>query len=326
MDWLHQYLLRLGWYRRSLERTRHVVLPGLKGLTLFDLGQEYYGELLKDSIFMKGSALAYRFLLATFPAILFVFSLIPFVPIPNFQNSLLQLFQQILPQDVYDAAETTLTEIISKENKGLLSAGFIASIFLSTNGVSALIKGLSKRGLALRPRSYFARRYTALILTLLITFLLIMSAALGIAGTLTIEYLQKHHFIRSLFARYSLILMQWLLVYLVFFIAIALLYFYGPALKYKRPFFSLGASLAAFFCILGTFGFARYVQHFGSYNKVYGSLGTLIVIMILLYFNSVVLLAGFDLDTSLQVCLARIKLSRPKAEVRAGPLRNTIRQ
>ncbi len=61
MDWLHQYLLRLGWYRSSLERTRHLVLPGLQGLTLFDLGREYYGELLKDSIFMKSSALLLYF-------------------------------------------------------------------------------------------------------------------------------------------------------------------------------------------------------------------------------------------------------------------------
>lgn len=315
MEWLHKFLRQFNLYRRLLLLCKRTSVPGLKQLTIYDLAADFLMETGRESIATKASALAYRFLLASFPAIIFVFTLIPFIPIRNFQPSLLNTFQQILPENVFAAAETTLREIVIKQNTSLLSAGFIAAVFLSTNGVSALIKLMNKSSLDLNKRTYVQRRIKALVLTIFLTFLLLSSAFVGVAGQFLVSYLLKRHFIKGLLVRYSLILFQWILVTLVFYFAIGILYFYGPSRKDKKEFFTTGTAIAACLVIVTTFGFAQYVKHFGTYNKVYGSIGTLIVIMILLYLNSAILLICYDLDISLERCkmMAADKLKLPSA-------------
>ena len=302
MAWLHRFLSQFGFYRRIVNKTRKIYIPGLKGTTVYILAADFFGEIGKEGIATKASALAYRFMLALFPTIIFIFTLIPFIPIRNFQTSLLSTFEQLLPDNVFSAAESTLREIVNKPNTGLLSAGFVASLFLSTNGVSTLIKYLNKSTLLLKKRSYLGRRLRAMLLTILLVFLLIGSVFAGIAGHYVIAYLTGKHFIKSLLGKLTLVLLQWIIVTGLFYFAIAILYYYGPSRKARTAFFTIGGATAAFLCIITTVGFAQYVQHFGTYNKIYGSLGTLIVIMILLYINSAILLVGYDLDISIQRC------------------------
>ncbi len=304
MDWLHKFLYQFAFYRKLVSISRKTRLPGVKNVMLYDFILDFSNEIGRESIATKASALAYRFLLATFPAIIFVFTLIPFIPIKNFQPSLLSTFQQILPDNVFAAAETTLREIVIKQNKSLLSAGFIASLLLSTNGVSALIKQMNKSSMALKKRNYVQRRLRALVLTIVLIILLLASAFLGITGEFVVAYLYKRHFIKGILGRYSLILLQWILVMLVFYFTIGILYFYGPSRKNRKEFFTAGTGIASVLSIVTTYGFAKYVQYFGNYNKVYGSIGTLIVIMILLYLNSAILLICYDLDISLERCRA----------------------
>lgn len=318
MEWFHRIFLQFSFYRRLIALSRRTRVPGFRNVMFYEFALDFYVETGSESIVTKASALAYRFLLATFPAIIFVFTLIPFIPVRDFQPSLLNTFQQILPDNVFVAAETTLREIVIKQNKSLLSAGFIASLIFSTNGVSALIKQMNKSSLALNKRTYLQRRFRALILTIVLIILLLSSAFVGITGQLVVSYLYRRHFIRGILGRYSLVLLQWILVTLVFYFTIAILYYYGPSRKHKKEFFTAGSGIAAVLSILTTYGFAKYVQYFGNYNKVYGSLGTLIVVMILLYLNSAILLICYDLDISLERC-------RLKPVIKPGPLNRNRR-
>jgi len=302
MEWFHKFFFQFPFYSKLIAKSKKTGIPGFKDVMLYDLAVDFFEEVGKEGIVTKASALAYRFLLATFPAIIFVFTLIPFIPIKNFQPSLLSTFQQILPDNVFAAAETTLREIVNKQNKSLLSAGFLASLIFSTNGVSALIKQMNKSSLVLYKRNYLQRRVRALMLTIVLIFLLLSSAFVGIAGQYVVSFLYKQHFIKGILGRYSLVLLQWILVALVFYFTIAILYYYGPSRKNKKEFFTAGTGIAAVLSILTTYGFTKYVQYFGNYNKVYGSIGTLIVIMILLYLNSAILLICYDLDISLERC------------------------
>lgn len=302
MVWFHKFFFQFSFYRGLVTGSKRTKVPGVKTVTVFELAHDFFDEIGKESIVTKASALAYRFLLATFPAIIFVFTLIPFIPLKNFQPSLLNTFQQILPDNVFAAAETTLREIVIKQNKSLLSAGFLASLLFSTNGVSALIKQMNKSSLELNKRNYLQRRIKALILTIVLVFLLLSSAFVGITGQFVVSYLYNHHFIKGILGRYSLVLLQWILVALVFYFTIAILYYYGPSRKHRKEFITAGTGIASILSILTTYGFAKYVQYFGNYNKVYGSIGTLIVIMILLYLNSAILLICYDFDISLERC------------------------
>ncbi len=307
MKWLHRYLIPFQFYRWLIDWTKTVSLGFLGGsFTLFDFLSEFFIEIAKENIFFKASALSYQFLLAIFPGLIFLFTLIAFIPIPNFQQNVLNIFNDILPYNVYLAAEDTLKEVFIKKNGGLLSFGFLASLYFSTSGMTTLISSFHKNSQQKDTRTYLAKRILALFLTASLILLLILAAFVSFIGRYIIHIFKSKEFIKINLESITINTLQVFLITFLFYMAISLLYYFGPYYSKKRDekrkFLTPGGFLASLSSFVTTEGFAYYVAHFGKYNKIYGSIGTLIVLMGILYLNSSILLFGYDFELTLQRC------------------------
>jgi membrane protein len=312
MRWVNRLLLRIKIYRAFVKWTKSAVLPGFGNLSIYAVSISLINEFLEDSLLNKASSLAYNFMLALFPGTLFLFTLIAYIPVDNFQDKLLELLHTILPTYAYLAFETTIEDIIKHQNAGLLSLGFITALYFATNGVSNLMQAFNNSSLILEKRSWLKRRGIAMLLTIIISIALIIAIAIMIAGESAITYLQSHIASKSHFWIYLLILSRWLIIISIFFVTISLLYRYGPSHKLKWAFLSPGSILATGLAILTSLGFTYYINHFASYNKIYGSIGTIIVVMLWLYLNSLILLIGFELNASIDLSKRNLKIVKPR--------------
>lgn len=312
MRWLHYLLLRIGIYHNFVKWTKEKVLPGFGTLSIYEVIASLVYEFSRDSLASKASALAYSFMLALFPGIIFLFTLIPYVPVDNFQKSLLNLLSTILPYNAYMALQATIEDIIKNQNLSLLSVGFVTALYFATNGVSTLMKAFNRSSLEIEKRSWFKRHLIALNLTLVISISLLIAIVVMIAGQHVINLLQAHLASKSNFWTYLLTLSRWIIIVTIFFTTISLLYRYGPSHKLKWKFVSPGSVLATALAILTSLGFTYYINNFSSYNKIYGSIGTLIVVMLWLYLNSLILLIGFELNASIDLSKRSVKVVKQR--------------
>lgn len=251
-------------------------------------------------------------MLALFPATIFLFTLIPYIPIKHFQDNLLSIMGQIMPTDAYDALKSTIIDVVKNQNAKLFSFGFLTTLFFATNGVNRLMQAFNKSSLIKETRTYLHRRWVALVLTVVISMSMLVAVGIMIAGHKILVFLQ-HHFYSKAHAWFTAIaLLKWVIVIVIFFVTVSLLYRYGPAHKQRWKFLSPGSILATGLAVLTSLGFTFYINNFSSYNKIYGSIGTLIVIMIWLYLNSLIILIGFELNASVELGKRSIKIVKPK--------------
>jgi membrane protein len=303
----HNKLLKYRLYRIFIVATKKIILPGFDKLPLYNVGGFFIAEMQKESIITKASSLAFNFFLALFPALLFLLTLIPFVPIENFQDELLSLLAEFLPNNAFEATRDTIIDIINNQQGGILSLAVLFALIFSTNGIASLMQAFNKSSFAFESRSWIKQRLIALGLTLSLAFLLFIAVALIVAGEYTISWLQDQFIIRDSFTYYALATSRWFIILGIFFVGVSLLYYFGPAVVKRWRFVSAGSTLATVLIILTSYGFSFYINNFGQYNKLYGSIGTIVVIMLWIYFNSIVLLVGFELNASIDITKRRLE-------------------
>lgn len=311
MTWLHKFLLKFKPYHLFIEWTKVVILPGFSTLPLYTVATFFFQEIAKDSLVNKASSLAYNFMLAIFPAIIFIFTLIPYIPIPHFQDQLMNLIALVLPTNAFLAVESTLIDIVKNQNSKLLSFGFVFALFFATNGVHTLMRAFNKSSLITESRTWLKRRLIALTLTVFIAFALLFGLAIITVSEYVFAYLKSKTGFENSFWIYVIAIARWIMVIAIYFVTIAILYRYGPANAKKWRFFSAGSWLATILAIFTFWGFSYYINNFGNYNKLYGSIGTLLVVMIWLYLNSLIILIGFELNASIDLSKRSIKIADP---------------
>ncbi len=312
MSGLHKWLLRFKPYFLFIEWTKVVVLPGFKPLPLYTVGSFFFKELAKESLINKASSLAYNFMLAIFPAIIFLFTLIPYIPIADFQEQLLSLVELVLPHNAYLAVQSTLVDIVKNQNGKLLSFGFVFTLFFATNGVHSLMRAFNKSSLVTENRTWLKQRWVAIKLTFIIVLALSVSLAIITFSEYIFSFLRSQIGLKKSFWIFLIDIARWIILIGLYFITTSVLYRYGPATVKKPRFFSPGSWLATILAILTFWGFAYYINRFGTYNKVYGSIGTLIVMMIWLYLNSLIILVGFELNASIELSKRSVKIVKPQ--------------
>jgi membrane protein len=318
MDWLHGHLLKIRLYSLFIDWTKVYVLPGFSPLPLYTVAAFFLKEIQKEALLNKASSLAYNFMLAIFPGIIFLFALIPFLP-NGFQDQLMAIISLILPHKAFEAFESTITEIVKIQNGKLLSFGILFSLIFATNGVDSLMMAFNKSSLIMETRSWFQRRLIALILTLVIFLSIIICIGAMIVGEIALNYINEGLGIQGNFVYYVIQITRWALLGVLYFVTISVLYRYGPSHYKKWKLFSAGSWLATILAFISIWGFSFYINNFGSYNKLYGSIGTLIVIMIWLYLNSLILLIGFELNASVDLTKRSVKIIRPNFNVFKKP-------
>lgn len=309
---MHRILLRITLYRKFIAWTKSYIPPGFHPLSLYNVIVFFANEIQERTLLNRASALAFNFMLAFFPGTIFLFTLIPYIPIKDFQAQLLSVLATILPYNAYMAFEATIEDIIKHQNVSLLSVGFVSALYFATNGVSNLMQAFNKSSLIVEKRSWLKRRRIAMTLTVVISILLLVAITVMTAGEAVITMVQHHIATQGHFWIYVIAFSRWIIIIAIFFTTIALLYRYGPANIEKWKFLSTGSILATALAVLTSMGFAYYINNFSSYNKVYGSIGTLIILMLWLYLNSLIVLIGFELNASLDFSKRNIKIIKPR--------------
>lgn len=279
--------------------SKKIILPGFDGLPLYDVATFFLQGIQKGLITTRAASLAFRFFLALFPFILFLFTLIPYLPIENFHEQLLMQLSSILPTEAFNLVRETIDDLVNRPREGLLSVGFILALYFSTNGINAMITAFNQSYFTIEKRNFFKQRLVAIMLIIILTSLLFTAVALIIFGKMLLNYLVSNEVITNTATLYIFQVSKWLIIILMFYFSISFLYFMGPSRKTKWRFRSAGSTLATFLTIAVSLGFAYFVNHFGQYNKLYGSIGSLIVIMLWIYFNCIIILIGFELNASI---------------------------
>jgi membrane protein len=289
----------ISLFLRLRNRTKKITLPFFDKVPLYDVALFFWKGIVYGSITTRASAVAFNFILAMLPAIIFVFAIIPYVPIENFQTELLDLIQNLVPENAYLQIRGTVEDIVSIQRSGLLSFGFFAAIFFASNGIDAIISAFNSTVHAMETRSWINQRFVALFLVLIMFLLMTLGVSLITIGQVILDYLVNLGILRKDFMYYMLLAVKWLIICGLFFFSSAFLFYFAPAKRSKFRFISAGGTLATALVILTSLAFSYYINNFGSYNKLYGSIGTLAVVMVWLYFNSLILLVGFELNVSI---------------------------
>jgi len=293
-------VLRLPIIRNIIKFSKEVRIPGFDGLPLYDVTAFFIKGIQEGWLSLRASAVAFNFILAIFPSIIFLFTLIAYIPITGFQEQLLEMMQVLLPASVFESVSGTFEDIITRQRGGLLSVTVISALYFSTNGLHTLIDSFNTTYHTIESRPYLIQRAIALLLTLILTIFTLVAIGLIVFGQMGMEFVREQGWLEDSLLRFSLNLARWIIILVLMFFAISVLYFLGPAKQTKWRFFSAGSSLATLLVLITSLGFSYFVESFGQYNKLYGSIGTLVIVMLWMFFNSIALLIGFELNASIE--------------------------
>lgn len=284
---------------KLIERAEHISLPFFDGVPIYNVALFFWRSIVDGSITTRASAIAFSFFIAFFPAVLFLFTLIPYIPIENFQNELFYLIQGLLPQSTFSTVEDTVKDIITRPRGGLLSFGFFMALVFATNGLASMMSAFDATIHSIHRRSWISQRLTAILLLIILSVLLTIAITLLTGGQIVINYLRVNDILRDNFTVFLLNFGKWVVIIFLFFFAYSFLYYFAPAKKTKWRFISAGGTLATILSIIALTGFTFYINNFSQYNKLYGSIGTLLIILFLMYIMSLILLIGFELNASI---------------------------
>ncbi len=296
-----------------LNKSKHWYLPGFEGLPLYDVVRFFYRQIKTVGLSERASAIAYNFIMAIPPSFLFLFTLIPslpFIPKKSLKIQLHVLIKDIVPAKGYNANIISFVDSFIDGNKiGLISFGLILALFFASNAMMGLMRSFNKNYEGFEKRKGLQKRWVAIRLTSLIFGLVLGCLILLITQGVVLKWLGMG----SKFWINFILYVRWFFIISVIFYSIAFIYKYAPAVQKRWKLTSPGTILATFLCILASVGFSYFVNNFGRYNALYGSIGTVIVLMALIYINSLVLLIGFELNVSIKT-LKAIAEKREAAE------------
>ncbi len=294
-------ILRIKPVLYFLQFTKKITIPGFDGLPLYDVARFFFKGIFQGSLTARASSIAFSFFLAIFPMIIVFFTLIPFIPVKDFQDAVLNFINNIVPDQAEALIQSTLIDIIQRPRGQLLSLTFILAVVFATNGFDSIIEAFNKTYHTIESRSWIKQKLISILLFFIISFILIISILLLTTSSLFFDFLVEKKILTSMITVYMLLFGKWIILIAMFFFTISFIYYLGPAKSSKFRFISAGSSLATLLTLITTVGFNFYVQNFSSYNALYGSIGTLLIVLIWIYFNAIILLIGFELNTSIHV-------------------------
>lgn len=280
-----------------LRKSKKLTFPGSRGIPLYDVVQFFFGQVRTVGMTERASSIAFNFVMAIPPAIIFLFTMIPYFPIPKkLEEELYDLIRDVIPGEKNNSYLISfLRDFINNPRNGLLSLGFLLSLFFTSNAMIGIMRSFDKNYIGFRKRTELQKRWVAIKITLVLFLMMVVSLLLLIAREAFLERIG----IRNQLLITIITSLRWLVIFLLFFGCISYIYRHAPAVHKKWKFSNPGSILATFLMILFTMAFTWYVDRFAYYNEIFGSIGTVLILMLLIYFNSLVLLIGFELNVSI---------------------------
>ena len=290
-------LVKIPVIKQLVQLGKSIKLPWLHGLSFYDLLELYFIGIIEGAVSYRAAAIAFSFFMALFPFALFILNLIPYIPITGFQDDFMNFVHQSLPPTTFEAVSKIINDILHNSHSGLISTGFLMAIFLMANGVNAILGGFESSHHITLKRKFIGQYLISLALSIILALLLIITVA---AIVIFEVFIQKSKIQVVLSDSIPLIEMgRYVFLILMILITTSILFKFGTKQETRRSFFSIGAVLTTILIILSSYFFGIWVVKFSKYNELYGSIGTLLIVMFYIWINSMILLLGFELNASI---------------------------
>ncbi|MBC7947967.1 MAG: YihY/virulence factor BrkB family protein [Chitinophagaceae bacterium] len=280
-----------------IRKSKKILLPGFQGIPLFDVIRFLFNQAKKVGFTERASAIAFNFTMTIPPLVITLFTLLPYLPISkNFMAEMFMLIRDVVPGEKNNAGLINfLEDMLDNPRTGVLSVGFMLALFFSSNAVLGIMRSFDRQYIGFIKRKGMNQRWVALRLTLVLFFLFILCVSALIMQGNVLRWLG----VRDAWLIAIINYVRWALIVLLFLMSISFIYRWAPAVHKKWKLINPGSILATFLTMTFTAGFSYYVSNFSNYNELYGSISTLLILMLLIYFNSLVLLIGFELNVSI---------------------------
>lgn len=294
---IEQKIEKIPVIRNMMHGAKRVNLPWLQGLSLYDLLEIYIIGIVEGAITYRAGAVAFSFFMALFPFALFILNLIPYIPIEGFQQDFLKFLEDSVPPNTYEAVASIINDILNNSYQGLLSSGFLLSIFLMANGLNAILGGFESSHHVIIKRGFLRQYLVALGMSVVLSVLLLVTVATTVVFEVFIQTIKLEnvfnnsiHFIEI--GRYGFLMLMIL-------ITSSILLKFGTKEAKNSSFISIGSVFTTILIIISSYFFGIWVVKFSKYNELYGSIGTLLIMMFYIWLNCMILLLGFELNTSI---------------------------
>ncbi|MEZ4911633.1 MAG: YihY/virulence factor BrkB family protein [Saprospiraceae bacterium] len=298
-DFINKYA---PWILSILEWSKDFSPFGFHGVSLYQAFVQIIEETNLSNIINRANSIAYSLFLSLFPTIIFIFALLPLMPVAiDFTASLKESTKDIIPYTAHKYIFDIVNDLVLIKRQGLLSLGAILALYFSSNGMLTLMGGFDKTySEVFKKRNFIVQRFWAIGLTLLLTLLLIIALTIPVLQEYFLSFLEGYFSIPK-FSNDILALLMWFITIFIIYTGISFIYRFGPSMYRKINFFNIGALLATVFTLVLSKLFSIYINNFGSFNEVYGSIGALMVLLIWIQLNSMILLIGFEINASIVI-------------------------
>ena len=294
---LVDFLIQLPFVNWLIHKSKTTTLPGFSGIPIYQVVSFFIRQVQTIGMTERASAIAFNFVMAIPPATIFLFTLIPYLPITqSLQQELYKLIKDIIPGERNNAVLINfLQDFINNPRNGLLSIGFILSLYFSSNAMMGIMRSFDKNYAGFKKRSNWQRRKAALRLTVLLYVFVMASLVALIAREVVLEWLGiENATLRALLSN-----LRWSVIFLLFFGCISSIYRLAPSVHKKWKLINPGSIVATSLMLITSGALSWWVANFSNYNQLYGSISTVLIIMILIFINSLILLIGFELNVSI---------------------------
>lgn len=292
-------ILNIYSVRLLIYLTKKYSFIGLDSASIYFVARFFITSISRGDLNNRAASIAFSFFLAIFPGIIFLFSLIPIIPIDNFQETLMTQITQVLPRGVSEVALETIDDLINTPRGGILSLNFVLALYFATNGIYSLMDQFNNTYLFQEKRNFIKQRLISLGLVIISTVLLIVSIFLISFSSDFLNYALEKNFINEGVENVLFVVGKYFVSFCLFYFTIAFIYYLGPARKDRWKFFSAGTSVATVSLIVTSLAFGYYVSNLSQYNKIYGSIGTIMIVMLWFHLNSFIMLVGFELNAAI---------------------------
>jgi membrane protein len=317
MTKLDKFLKSSFPYRYASLKSKSVYLPGFQGLSLYVVIVFFKSQVQKVGLNERARSIAFSFLMAIPAATIFLCTLIPYLPVSKkLTSQLLALTKDITPnQNTYMLVSNFLNDFLTKPRGGLLSFGLVVALYYASNSMIGLMRSFNRSLPVHFKRNYFENRLVAVQLTIVMVLMVIGCVVILVTQNELLKYVFKALHVHRSSMKGLVKSLRWVVIIPLFYFTIAFIYKHAPAIKEKWHLFSPGTTLATTLMITLTFVFSFWVNYFGTYNKVYGSIGTILILMIVVYFNALILLIGFELNVSIHTLREKAIMKEANVEI-----------
>ncbi|MFT3844580.1 MAG: YihY/virulence factor BrkB family protein [Lacibacter sp.] len=297
-----EFIYRLPVVRSLIRFSKRWKPPGFEGISLYDVVVFFFEQMRKVGFNQRAAAISFNFIMAIPPACIFLFSLVPLFPIAElFYNEVNGFIRDLTPNEATrNIVENFLDDFFRRPKNSLMSIGFVTSLYFSSNAVLGIIHSFNRSIHEKESQVFFAYRWKAIRLTFIIILIFVASMLLLITQGTLFNWLLKQLDISNVLVKWLIIVFRWVIIVGLFFYSIAFIYRHAPSVEKKWKLISPGSIVASFLIIVFTFIFSFWINNFASYS-IYGSIGTILILMIFINSIATVLLIGFELNVSIKV-------------------------